>query len=158
MEKTGRYMAMTIPPQTPPRKTIMIGSINLGQTFDGSVDLFIVELRYLCQHRIQCTGGFTHGDHSDHHAGKDAGFHERFRYGSAFRNCGSSIHDGRFDDDIARCLGRDFQGVQYRHTTGYHGAQSGAKPGDCDFSQQASRSPAIFKATRSIMYLPLLVL
>ena len=28
MEKTGRYMAITIPPQTPPRNTIMIGSIS----------------------------------------------------------------------------------------------------------------------------------
>ncbi len=28
MENTGRYMAITIPPQTPPRNTIMIGSIS----------------------------------------------------------------------------------------------------------------------------------
>ena len=28
MEKTGRYMEITMPPHTPPRKTIIIGSIN----------------------------------------------------------------------------------------------------------------------------------
>jgi len=51
----------------------------LHQAGDGGVDLFLVEVGDLRQHRIERTGLLADGDHLDDHRRKDVGVAERPR-------------------------------------------------------------------------------
>jgi hypothetical protein len=65
--KIGMYIAMTMPPTTPPRNAIMTGSSSVSMPGDRRVHLLLVEVGDLRQHRVERAGRLADADHLHDH-------------------------------------------------------------------------------------------
>ena len=71
------YIATTIVPMTVPRIAIMIGSMSFMRPVDRVVDLFLVELGDLVEHRVERARLLADADHLDDHRREDLRLAER---------------------------------------------------------------------------------
>ena len=73
------YIAMTMPPTTPPRTAIMSGSISVSRPGDRGVDFFLVEVGNLREHRVERAGRLADVDHLHDHRREHVGLAQRRR-------------------------------------------------------------------------------
>ena len=99
------------------------GSSSFMRPATAAIDLVLVEVGDLRQHRVERAGLLADGDHLDDHGRKDVRIAERLADGLAFLDRLPSRHDGVFDDGVAGGLRRDLQAIENRDAGGGEGGQ-----------------------------------
>jgi hypothetical protein len=88
------------------------------QVGDGRIDLLLVEVGDLAEHRVELARLLADADHLRDHVREDLGRLQRVNEALAALDPRANPHDRLLDPNVARRLGRDLQGLQDRHARG----------------------------------------
>ncbi len=141
--KIGMYSAMIMPPMSDPSTTIISGSMRRRELLGGRLDLLVVELRDLLEHRVERAGVLTDRHHLHHHRREDRVLRQR----PGQRVPATAPTPGR-PSSRARSTRLPLvsptmsRACRMRHAGVDHGAEVAREAGDGDLAGTGSRRPA----------------
>src|SRR5512146_492253 len=104
--------------------------------FRRCIDFVLVEVGDLLQHCIHRAGSFADTDHLRHHVWEHATLFQRVDDSAAFFDGLSHLHQGLFDNRVARCSSGNRESFEDRNTRSNQGTESTRKACDGDLSEK----------------------
>ena len=134
------YIAITMKPTMPPTRMIMTGSRIDVSALTAAVDLVLVEVGDLGEHRVEVARLLADGDHLGDHRREDRGFLERVRDRAAGLDGLDDVGHRLLDDRVARRLAGDLDRLHDRHAGGVERGERARPARERDLLDRLRRS------------------